>query len=98
MATDTKQLEDGDGDDEQDDGDHSHCLLCLVFLHRVFANVSSNHMPERMQSHIDCIGFTLLHYVFLNVTSHDLPQRMHNYYTGCICWTFLFTVSFQMHP
>ena len=36
---------------------HSHKgCICLAFLHCVFSNESSNGLPEKMQSHIDCTG------------------------------------------
>ena len=61
------------------------------FLHCAFSNVSSNGLPERMQSHIGCICLTFPHCVFSYVSSNGVHKRMHNH-TGCICWTFLHCV------
>ena len=67
-----------------------HCVgcICLIFLHCVFSNVSSNCLHQRMHSHIGCICLTFLHCVFSNVSSNRLYVRMHSH-IGCICWTFL---------
>ena len=61
---------------------------CLIFLHCVFSNDSSNGLPERMHNHIGCIYLTFLHYVFSNVSPNRPPQRMQSH-TGCMCWSFL---------
>ena len=50
--------------------------------------MSSNGLPERMNSHIGCICLTFLHCAFSNVSSNRLHQRMHSH-IGCICLTFL---------
>ena len=65
-----------------------HWLHFFTFLLCAFSNVSSNRLPERMQSHIGCICLTFLRCGFSNVSSNRLPQRMHNH-TGCICLSFL---------
>ena len=57
-------------------------------LHCVFSDVSSNCLPERMQSHIGCIYLTCLHCVFSNVSSNRLPHRMQSH-IDCICLAFL---------
>ena len=54
----------------------SHWLHLFTFLHCAFSNVSSNCLPVRMQSHIDCICSTFPHCVFSNVSSNGLPDRM----------------------
>ena len=76
---------------------HIGCI-CLIFLQCVFANVSSNHMPKRMHSHISCLRkwiFTFvwffsyfLQFAFSNASSNHLLKRMHSH-IGCICLTFL---------
>ena len=62
--------------------------VCLFFLHCALSNVSSNHLPEKRQSHIGSICLTFLRCAFSNVASNDLPERMQNH-IHCMCWTFL---------
>ena len=50
--------------------------------------VSSNCLPERMQSHRGCICSTFLHCAFSNVSSKRLHKMMQSH-IGCICLTFL---------
>ena len=52
-----------------------------------FSNGSSNCLPERMHSHIGCIGLTFLHCAFSNVSSSRLHKKRHSH-IGCICSTF----------
>ena len=59
-----------------------------LLLHRVFSNVSSNHLHERMHSHIDCICLTFLHCVFSNVSLNYMPEKRQSH-IGCICLAFL---------
>ena len=59
-----------------------------LLLHRVFSNVSSNHLHERMHSHIDCICLTFLHCVFSNVSLNCMPEKRQSH-IGCICLAFL---------
>ena len=66
---------------------HIGCI-CLSFLHCVLSNVSSNRLPEQMQSHIGCTCLAFLHCVLSNVSSSCLPERM-QIHTDCICLTFL---------
>ena len=67
----------------------SHWLhLFGFFLHCAFSCVSSNGLPERMQSHIGYICLTFLNCAFSNVSSNRPPHRMHSH-IGCICLTFL---------
>ena len=61
--------------------------ISLVFLHCEFSNVSSNRLPERMQSHIHCICFTFPHCVFANVFLQNLNKRKQNH-IGWICLNF----------
>ena len=63
--------------------------ICLTFLHCVLLNVSSNHLPERMQSHTGYICLTFLHCAFSNVSSNCLHERMQSY-TSCIRLNFLY--------
>ena len=64
------------------------CHFSLTFLHHVFSNVSSNCMPQKMQSHIGCIYLTFLQCAFSNVFSNCPHLRTHSH-IGCICSTFL---------
>ena len=66
--------------------------ICLTFPHCVFSNVSSNGLPERMQSHIGYICLTFPHCAFSNVFSNRFSEWMQNR-TGCICLTFSHCVS-----
>ena len=65
--------------------------ICLIFLHCVFSNVSSNHLHEMRHNHIGCICLTFPQCAFSNVSSNRLPGRMHNH-IGCIFRTFLHCV------
>ena len=41
---------------------HSHIgCICLIFLHCLLSNVSSNSLHEKMHCHIGCIRLTFLH-------------------------------------
>ena len=57
-----------------------------ILLHCAFSNVSSNHLPVRMQNHIGCICLIFLHYAFSNVSSNCLPEKRHYHtdYIGCL--------------
>ena len=63
----------------------------ICFLNCVFANVSSNVLPEKRHSHIGCICSAFLHCVFSNVSSNCLPEKRQSY-IGCICLVFLHCV------
>ena len=68
---------------------HTHtCCICFAFLHCVFSNVSSNPLPDRMQSHIGALS---------GVSSNDLPERMRSL-TGCICLVFSPLCIFKYIP
>ena len=56
-------------------------------LNTGIACVSSNCLPEKMQSHIGYICLTFPHCVFSNVSSNCLPERMQSR-IGCIWLTF----------
>ena len=60
--------------------------ICLIFLHYVFSNVSTNCLGQRMQSHAGCTCLAFLHCVFSNVSSNCLNERMQNH-IGYICLT-----------
>ena len=62
--------------------------ICCTFLHRVFSNVSSSHVPKRMHSHTGCICLTFLHCVLSNVHPKRLPKKMRSC-IGCIYLAFL---------
>ena len=62
--------------------------ICLIFLHCVFWNVFSNHLPERMHNHIGCICLNFLQCVFSDVPSNCLTERIHAH-INCICLTSL---------
>ena len=65
----------------------SHWLhLFGFFLHCAFSCVSSNGLPERMQSHIGYICLTFPHCACSCVSSNCLPERMQSH-IGCICFT-----------
>ena len=65
----------------------SHWLhLFGFFLHCAFSCVSSNGLPERMQSHIGYICLTFPHCACSCVSSNCLPKRMQSH-IGCICFT-----------
>ena len=74
---------------------HIGCIF-FTFLHCVFSNESSNHLPVKRHSHIVCICLTFLHCVFSNDPSKRLPKRMQSH-TGCIS-LFFTTVHFPMPP
>ena len=57
---------------------HTDCN-CLIFLHCVCSNASSNSPFEKMHSHTSCICLTFLQYVFQNVSSNRLPERMQSH-------------------
>ena len=61
----------------------------LAFHHCAFSYVFSKRLPEKMQSHIDCICLIFLHCAFSYVSSKCLPQKMHSH-IGCIWMTFLY--------
>ena len=63
--------------------------ICLTFLHCVFSNVSSNRLPEWMQSHTGCICLAFLQCGLSNVSSNGLHEKMHNH-TSCNCLIFPF--------
>ena len=42
--------------------------FCLFFLHRALSNVSSKHLPQRIQSYTICIYLIFLHCVPSNVS------------------------------
>ena len=72
--------------------------VSLAFLHCALSNVSSNCLPEKMQSHIVPFGFWPCHLhlafpqcVFTNVFINVLPERVHNH-IGCICFVCLLCV------
>ena len=56
---------------------HTGCI-CLTFLHCVFSNVSSNHLPELMHNHTGCICLTFPQCVFSNVSSIFLPRLVYS--------------------
>ena len=60
---------------------------CSTFFYCVFSCVSSNCLPERMQSHIGCISLALLRCA----SSNCLHERTHSH-TDCICLSFLHCV------
>ena len=64
-------------------------FVCIyfTFLHCAFSKVSSNRLPESMQSHIGCICLSFLHCAFSNVSLNLLLQMMHSYIC-CICSAF----------
>ena len=66
---------------------HTDCI-CLIFLHCVFSNVSSDRPHVKRHIYIGCICLTFLHCVFSNVTSMHSDQRMHSH-IACICLIFL---------
>ena len=53
-------------------------LIAFVFTfhHCELSYVSSNCMPERMQSHTGCTCLPFLHCAFSNVSSNYLPERL----------------------
>ena len=58
-------------------------------FHCVFSDVSSNCLPEHVQSYIGSIFFfTFLHCGFSNVSSKSLDLKWQSH-IGCICLTFL---------
>ena len=69
--------------------------ICLAFLHCAFLNVSSNGLPERMQSHTGCICLSFHDCAFSNISLKNLTpsKRIH---TGSIF--FLTPVCFHMCP
>ena len=69
------------------------CHIGLTFFQCVFSNVSSNSMPVRMQSRIDCICFTFLHCAFLMCPQIACLRRGIVTCTDYIC--FLHCVSVQ---
>ena len=74
---------------------HSHIgCICLTFLHCVFSNVSSEHLPGRMHNHIVCIYLAFRHCVFSNVHLNGSFEMKHNC-TGCNCSTFWHFQSFS---
>ena len=54
--------------------------ICFSFLPCAFSNVSSNRLPEKMQSHIGCICLT-----FLTVRFQMCPQILKSCICICIC-------------
>ena len=71
---------------------------CLTFLHCALSNVSSNWLPLKMKSHIDCMSSTFpqvwkhcdlifYHCAFLNILSNCLPLWRQSH-IGCIYSTF----------
>ena len=76
--------------------DKSYTLYILfTFQHCVFSNVSSNCLPERMQTHTGNICLPFLHCVFSNGLSKHVHKQIHNH-TGCICLTFLCHLSLSL--
>ena len=68
--------------------------ICLIFLHCVFSNVSSNGLPEKRHSHIGCICLTFLHCAFSNVASNCLHEKWHSH-IDCIYLTLWCCQSFS---
>ena len=58
------------------------------FLQSEFSSVSSNVLPEQMQSRIGCICRIFFQSGFLNVSSKFLPEQLHSC-IGYICVIFL---------
>ena len=79
--------------------------LFNFFIHCVFSNVFSNHLPERWHSRIGNICLPFFHCVFSNVASNHLPQVCPQMacLRGCIVTLVAFVrlfsiVCFQMCP
>ena len=70
--------------------------ICLAFLQCAFSNVSSNGLPEKMQSNTCCICSTFRRCALPNESSTCLYEKIHSC-IACICLIF-FTVRFQMCP
>ena len=65
----------------------SHWYICLAFLHCVFSSVSSNCLPERMQSHIGCICLAFPHCMFAKRELVQLVQLGFCLLFGSMCWS-----------
>ena len=61
--------------------------FCWFFFHYAFSNVSSNDLPEMMQSHTACICLAFPHCVLSNVSLKRLNKKKQNH-IGCICLAF----------
>ena len=75
--------------------------ISLAFLHCEFSNVSSNCLPERMQSPIDCICMTFLHKIVFCVFSALGSERvslhwLHLFYFSPLCFSNVFSGLSEM--
>ena len=61
-------------------------FVFLSFLRCVLQNVSINHMPANMHSHIGYIFLTFSRCVFSKVASDCLPKQTQSH-TGCTCFS-----------
>ena len=84
-------------------GGHCNFIACisLAFLHCEFSNVSSNCLPERMQSPIDCICMTFLHKIVFCVFSALGSERvslhwLHLFYFSPLCFSNVFSGLSEM--
>ena len=75
--------------------------ISLAFLHCEFSNVSSNCLPQRMQSPIDCICMTFLHKIVFCVFSALGSEQvslhwLHLFYFSPLCFSNVFSGLSEM--